>query len=87
MEKAPQGSKEKNRKNLGKGMGSANESTGYDKHIPQFTYEATTAFIHRMSKNTMTKIVLLLLRKSWERGWKPTYEASENVWSEISCLY
>lgn len=57
MEKAPQGSKQKNRKMLGKGMGSASESTGYDKHIPQFTYEVTIAFILCMAKNAMKKLL------------------------------
>lgn len=57
MEKVPQGSKQKNRKKVGTCMGSANEFTGYDKHIPQFIQEATIAFIHRMAKNSMKKLL------------------------------
>jgi len=57
MEKPHQGSKQKKRKKLGKGMGSASGSTGCDKYIPQFTYEATIVFLHLMAKNTIKKFL------------------------------
>lgn len=57
MEKAPEGSKQKNRKKLDKGMGSASGSTGYEKHIPRFTYDATIVLIYHMAKSTTKKIL------------------------------
>lgn len=52
MEKAPEGSKQKNRKKLDKGMGSANGSTG-----PRFMYDATIVLIYHMAKSTTKKIL------------------------------
>lgn len=55
LEKSSQGSNQNSRKKLGKGMDSANGSSGYDKYNPPLRYEAT--FIHCMAMNTMKKLL------------------------------
>lgn len=70
-------------KKLGNGVGSANGSSVYDKHIPHLTNEAAAAFVHPIAKNTL-KHFLCYYKES---NKKEAYEALENAWFEISCLY